>query len=189
MLDIRLGEVADTELGAALLAVAPKVGAFAISFLIVVSAWGTHFRMFRLVRGFDPALIRINLAFLFLVCLMPFTTSVMAEHGDSPWSLIPHGANLGLIFATHALQWRHLRRAGLLDDIVDDRLYAGNAWRLWSLAAMFLVPLPVGFFRPQIIPFLWLVAGGLLMLANIVRRRREGREHPEVSGADGTMNP
>ncbi|QLQ15101.1 MAG: hypothetical protein HZY73_04625 [Micropruina sp.] len=40
MLDIRLGEVADTELGAALLAVAPKVGAFAISFLIVVSAWG-----------------------------------------------------------------------------------------------------------------------------------------------------
>ena len=50
--------------------------------------WVAHHRLFAIVVRYDSRLIWLNLLSLFFIVLMPFTTSLVGEHGDSTcrWS-------------------------------------------------------------------------------------------------------
>jgi uncharacterized membrane protein len=73
--------------GSLLEALADRWAAFAgfgISFAIIGCVWVSHFRLMRLVRHPDGALLFINLGLLMSVVLVPFGTSTMATFVMQP---------------------------------------------------------------------------------------------------------
>jgi uncharacterized membrane protein len=57
------------------------LGAFAYTFVVVAAMWVAHHRVFAFVRGYDTALIWLNLLFLAAIVLLPFPSSWVGEVG------------------------------------------------------------------------------------------------------------
>lgn len=83
VLEIRIPEVtenvSDKVLLQALGNLVPKFIGFIISFMMIGLYWTVHHRMFGIVTSYTPALLRLNLFFLFFIVLMPFS---MGFYGD-----------------------------------------------------------------------------------------------------------
>src|SRR5690349_18803821 len=55
---------------------------FVISFAVIGVFWIAHNQYFRKIHAVDPALRWLNLAWLFLIVLVPFATKVNSQDGD-----------------------------------------------------------------------------------------------------------
>ncbi len=154
VLDIRIPEVPDDALAGALADVVPHLLAYCISFAVIAITWLTHFKRFRLMTGYDAWTIRLNFVLLFFVCLIPFPTSVFAQHPTS-WGTALYGASLAAIFCVQSASWVHARRAGLIAPVVDHRMYARTRDSLGLIAAVFLVSLPMAAVRPGLAWLTW----------------------------------
>jgi uncharacterized membrane protein len=53
---------------------------FLISFFVIGSFWIAHHTIFAFVVGFDRKLLMINLLFLLMIVIMPFTTALMSVY-------------------------------------------------------------------------------------------------------------
>ncbi len=85
VIDLRLpaipSEGGDPAMLQALLAMGPKLFIFAFTFIIVGMSWLGHHRKFSYVQKVDGRLLWINLLYLMALCLVPFASSVLSEHG------------------------------------------------------------------------------------------------------------
>src|SRR5215208_4825219 len=59
----------------------PDVLAYFLSFAVIGRLWLAHHRFFSVLHRFDPWLLRLNLLFISLVALVPFTTQLLSDHG------------------------------------------------------------------------------------------------------------
>jgi uncharacterized membrane protein len=99
VLDIRLPPMPEHATNAqvidALIAIAPKISAYVITFLVVGQFWYAHHLRFRYIRRYDLPLIWLNLLFLMTIGFVPFASAVHSEH--------PVAAALGFYDATMVL--------------------------------------------------------------------------------------
>ena len=72
------------DLGAKLLLQWPSYLAFVISFAFIGVMWINHHRLFTHIRKSDDMLLMLNLALMFSVCIVPFTTALLAAHIGHP---------------------------------------------------------------------------------------------------------
>jgi uncharacterized membrane protein len=87
VIDLRLPPIAtigdgDTALLNALQAMGPRLAVFAFTFIIVGVSWLGHHRKFNYIARVDSRLLWMNLLFLMALCLVPFASSVLSEHGS-----------------------------------------------------------------------------------------------------------
>jgi len=97
--------------------------AFALSFAVIANFWWIHHRFFANLGSLEPGLMRLNLALLGAVALIPFPTSLLGRDPTLRGSVVPYLALLTLVAILHLLL---LTRAN-----------AVNAWRR---------PMPSGLF-------------------------------------------
>jgi uncharacterized membrane protein len=74
----------DGNLGAKLLLQWPSYLAFVTSFAFIGVMWINHHRLFTHIRKSDDMLLVLNLALMFSVCVVPFTTGLLAAHLGHP---------------------------------------------------------------------------------------------------------
>jgi uncharacterized membrane protein len=86
---------------AALVPLAPKFLAYALSFIYVAIYWNNHHHFFQLVPRVTGSLLWANLNLLFWLSLIPFSTGWMGEH---PAASIPT-AIYGVSLLMPALAW------------------------------------------------------------------------------------
>ena len=126
-LDIRLpvpaGDLGDAELLQALIGIAPKYYAYALSFVVIALNWVFHHRRFRAIVGYDATLIWINLAFLLFIAIVPFPTSLIAERGSDPQVVTLYASTVAILGILGAGTWAYAHRAGLLSTTIDRSLY------------------------------------------------------------------
>jgi uncharacterized membrane protein len=114
----------DGDLGAKLLLQWPSYLAFVISFAFIGIMWMNHHRLFTHIRKSDDTLLILNLALMFGVIVIPFTTSVLAAHLGHPGArtavIVYDSSYLG-IAVFFSLLWRYAasRDGHLLDKSVD----------------------------------------------------------------------
>lgn len=87
VIEIKIPEVHDDVTDKALLHslghLAPKFLGFLISFMLIGLYWTIHHRLFGFVINYDRKLILLNLAFLFFIVLMPFSTGFYGEYASA----------------------------------------------------------------------------------------------------------
>jgi uncharacterized membrane protein len=146
--------------------------AFLISFVVIWGHWAGHHRTFRYVTEFDGRLSVLNTLWLFTQVITPYATTVIS--GDDAfqvrfgfYALVQAAASL--LFAAMLL---HLRRAGLFRSGTPMRAFDRGLVRTWSLAAGFLLSIPLSFLTE----YSWVTWIALPVLTgrvvDLIRRRR-----------------
>lgn len=129
VLDLRVPDVLDG--GGALGLVArlgPKFLTYALSFANLGVYWVGHHVQFDSIRRADTRLLWINIVFLLLIGLVPFSTALLGSAPRDPWSVQVYGANLVLAGLALLWSWRYATRGRrLVDaDLGPERIRLGS---------------------------------------------------------------
>jgi uncharacterized membrane protein len=106
----------------------PSFAAFAVSFLTIGIVWVNHHAMLRRLVAADTTILFMNLVLLMTICLLPFTTALMAEYlrasgGQHLAAAVWSGSFLLMALAFFTMQ-RHLMtvKADLLHEHVTPEI-------------------------------------------------------------------
>ncbi len=112
------------DLWAVLVALAPRLLMFGMSFMTLGIFWvGQQTQLNHLERS-DRGLTWIHLAFLAVVCLLPFTTSFLAEFMRYRVALVVYWLNIFLLGSTLYFSWlcaldKKLMKPGLTEQVTS----------------------------------------------------------------------
>lgn len=150
----------ETDLWRALVTLLPTLIMYLMSFLTLGIFWnGQQVQLNHLARG-NRHLTWIHLAFLAAVCMMPFSTSLLARFIAYRIALLVYWFNILILGLALYVSWRYARAAGLLGEtttveiscaierriLIAQSLYAVGALlclfnTYWSIAFIVLVQL------------------------------------------------
>ncbi len=99
-----LGAITNENLWKALLADSTNFFSFTLSFVILGIMWSIHMRQFESIERVDRRATTLNTLRLFLVVLIPFTTSLNAEYGNLLLAQMFYPINLFLLALITYLQ-------------------------------------------------------------------------------------
>ena len=153
------------DVGAALRDRSSDFVAYGISFAVLGSIWLAHHRFYTLVARFDGRLIVLNLVYLALVALVPFSAELLGHYSDTTDGVILYAINLAGISLAFTAQVFYAFRKGLVKEEARDqeRRYVGPA--AFVVSGTFLFSIPVAFIDPSICPIIWV---GLLLFGGRV---------------------
>lgn len=137
------GEIqSNADLWDALVRLWPNFLAFAVSFALLSGMWMIHLRQFRDLSAVDGTLLWLNNARLLFIVLIPFTTSVTAEHSDylAGRMLLPVDFFFAALLGHLSWQWAAARGGHLMKEEAYARRASGRAG---GLAAVICAALAV----------------------------------------------
>jgi uncharacterized membrane protein len=146
--------------------------AFLISFVVIAAHWRLHHRVFRYMRVASVAIIRLNIYWLLLIVITPFTTKTLSvDHLNI--------LRFGLYAVTQALQFTIfaviivliLRTQHVLAGTDVQRLVNG-LWQTVALAIGFAVSIPLYLLIGQWAFAVWAAASPVGNLIRTQWRRR-----------------
>lgn len=106
----------DAHLWGHLLAIERTFNVYLVSFVVLGMYWIAHNLQFHYVKHVDRGMIWINLLFMLLVTLVPFTTNVMIFYEDLVLPIVLYGANQFLLAFSLILNINYLARHPALAD-------------------------------------------------------------------------
>jgi uncharacterized membrane protein len=86
----------DAALLQALALMGPKLVVFAFTFIVLGMSWLGHHRKFSYIDKVDGRLLWMNLFYLMAICLVPFASSMVAEHGNSRFAFALYAGVMAL---------------------------------------------------------------------------------------------
>ena len=125
VLELHIPELeGDERLWPALVKEWPQFAAYLTSFAILGIMWVNHHSMFRQIRRADRGLMFLNLLLLLWAALLPFPTSLFAEHLEDESinanvAAAVYSANLTLAAIAFSAIWWHVLRNHLVDHDMD----------------------------------------------------------------------
>jgi len=148
-----------TNLDEALLELWPRFFSFFISFWFVGTYWVAHHRVFHHVTGYDRRLLFMNLLFLMWIVLLPFSSSLLGEHGDHQIVVIIYASHIALAGLTLQWVWWYASRDEHLMDnsLVEEQERRYNELGL-SVPLVFLVSIGVSFISVSAAELFWFLA-------------------------------
>ena len=169
VVDLRVPEVDHGETSwDVIVGLLPGFLAFVISFCIIAINWIGHHRKFRVIKQYDPGLIRLNFVLLFLVAFTPFPTSLIAEYPGEVASVVLYSAVVGLLSLTQLAMWVYAHRHGLMDQEVDTGVYRYVQRNLIVVPVVFGISILIAIlWDPTMAMYFWFV----LIPANIISAR------------------
>jgi uncharacterized membrane protein len=155
VLNLEVPAVPGDELDDALVDLIPSLIAYLLSFVLVGRFWIIHHRLFETLRAFDSRLMTLNLAFLTLIVLVPFSTELFDKYTHEPIAVAVLGGTLGLAALTHWLAVVYTLRRGLVHD--EHRPATEPFARPMGLGftLLFLLSVPVAFLSPTAASLMW----------------------------------
>ena len=160
----------ENDLWLALGALAPRMVVYLMSFMTLGIFWTGQQTQLNQLSQSDRHLTWIHIAFLALVSVMPFSTSLLAEFIGFRLALLLYWANILLLGLILYVSWRYAAHAGLVEDssheircaierriLIAQSLYAFGALlcvfnTYWSIGFIVLVQLNYAI-APRLRPF------------------------------------
>ncbi len=134
---------------AALFALWPAFASYALSYLFVGVVWINHHHLLRYAESADSAVIWSNLLFLFLVSLIPFSTSYMAEtHMNSFTTCLYAVIFLLITIAFNLFQSAITRQSG--EEAELQAMVRAAKRRNWIALLCYTLAIPAAYLHPAI---------------------------------------
>lgn len=109
----------ESELLAAILALAPRFLTYALSFLTLTIFWFGQQAQHGLIAKTDRRLATLNLCFLAFIALLPFSTDLLADFLEFRIAVLVYWLNLLMLGATLFASWWYADRNGMIAEDVD----------------------------------------------------------------------
>jgi len=156
-----------------LIGLLPQFLAFTISFFVIGNFWSAHHRLFLYIKRYDSMLVRLNLIFLFLVVMMPFPTSVLANFGGTFAGVALYAGIVSAIALVRAWTWRYATdNHRLVDPDLPGDLIRSELQVSLLAAGIFLVSIPIALIHPYLAEFSWIFWRLILFLINSIDKQR-----------------
>lgn len=124
----------------------PKISVYALSFILLGSFWLNH-HIFFLIKKTNTRLVWINILWLMLVVLVPFTTSLIGSYNQYPLSEIIFGINMFLIGILYLINILYAYYGGFMEEKV--RPYAKRMMLSYiALPIIALISMSISFISP-----------------------------------------
>ena len=156
VLNIDVPRVGQDELAGELVDLLPTLGAYVLSFALVGRFWVIHHRLFETLDGFDSALMGLNLVFLALIALVPFSTDLVDRYSSAPEASAVFGAILGLAALTHWAMTRHVLGRGFVGHEHREATKPYGSAISLTFAAVFLLSVPAAYLSTVLAQVLWI---------------------------------
>jgi len=138
----------DEALSQAMIHLAPRFAIYLMSFLTLGIFWvGQQTQLNHLQRS-DRHLTWINLSFLFMISLMPFSTSLMAEFVGSRLAVIVYWFNILLLGSILLTAWCYANQKGLLKEHVTSDIILSVKQRILIAQSLYAVGAALCYFTP-----------------------------------------
>jgi uncharacterized membrane protein len=141
--------------------------AYALSFAVIGRLWLVHHRFFGEVTGFDGRLMGLNLVYLGLVVLIPFSSEVLGDYGDTTAGVILYAANLALTNLVGGLMFLYAARSGLATAEFVEYVRSPLRLRNFAGSVVFGLSIVIALLDPLAAMLLW---GVLFLIPNRERR-------------------
>ncbi len=139
---------------------------FAISFAVTAGFWHTHHRLFQHIDRADGTLATLNITCLLFIVLLPFASRVLIGDGSHPFGVIFYATMIIAVDLSFlALVW-YAGRHGLVRPGVQPAAMRAMAVSMVTVAAVFLVSIPVALINPSAGTYCWL---SLLVIRRLIR--------------------
>ena len=149
--DVRAGE----SLGDALVDLLPSLGAYALAFALVGRFWVIHHNLFEKLHSFDRTLMTLNLIFLALIVLMPFSAQLYDVYTSRPAAAAVLGGTLGLVALVNGAMTAHVLRRGFVHEQRREETEPALTVGL-GLTTVFLLSVPAAFLSVHLAEALWI---------------------------------
>ena len=129
--------------------------AYALSFAVIGRLWLVHHRFFGEITHFDGRLMTLNLAYLAFVVLIPFTSEVLGDHGDTTAGVVIYAANLVALNAVGTAMFFYAGRNGLSREQFRQHLEHPTRMRNLTSGVVFALSIPVALLAPSVAIAMW----------------------------------
>jgi uncharacterized membrane protein len=143
------------DLGDGLVDLLPSLGAYALAFALVGRFWVIHHNLFEKLRGFDRTLMALNLLFLALIVLVPFSAELYDRYTSRPLAAAVLGTTLGLAALVHGAMTAHVLRRGFVHEHHREETEPAVTVG-FGLTTVFLISVPAAFLSVHIAEALWI---------------------------------
>jgi len=171
LIDIKLPAGASiTDLGAILRSLWPNYLAFFISFVVIGLYWTAHVRTFREIVRYDWVLVWLNLLYLLVIVIIPFSTSVLSIHFER-LSVIMYAATIAVAGYANTVLRIYSTKGHRLISSRFGNIYIKRAILMSLIAPIgFTISIGVAFLNPTIAQYFWIA----MVVVHIVYLRRLG---------------
>ncbi|MEO8209228.1 MAG: TMEM175 family protein [bacterium] len=141
----------EQKLAEALLSLWPVAEAYVISFIVLGIFWLRHQVQFKYLKSVNMQILTINIFFLLLTGLVPFSVEMMKRYPDDNLPFMIYDINLLVISILLFLQWYYISRN---DNIIIDNVLPEMRKKLLFLSfvpiIIFTVSLGISFYNTRI---------------------------------------
>jgi len=167
------GDFASERLSAKFADLWPDFLAYVISFSTLGAFWVAHHRIFRWILYVDRPLIWINISFLMIIGLIPFSTTLLTQYLDSQKSIFAFSFNAilaGLLI--YVIYYYVKRNPDLVDKSIQALIEKSSSRRIVATILTYSVAIIFSFIYLQASLFLLL----LVLIPEIIPDKYFGRK-------------
>ena len=123
---------------------------YALSFILLAKFWILHHRQFHFIKAIDQRLLWINILGLMFIALIPFSTSLIAKHGDVQVAALFFECNLLAIGSIFYMHWSYATgKRHLIDPDLSAQTILLNKKRNLVIPTISLVCIGLSFLTPD----------------------------------------
>jgi len=124
----------------------PTLRSYVVTFVALGVYWVGHHLQFRFIQRADRPLLWINILFLMVISLLPFTTALLGRYPDEQLPVLLYGSHLVAIGLVNELHWVYATRGHRLTSAtLDPRVIQLAERRILFAPAMALLAMGLSF--------------------------------------------
>ena len=131
--------------------------AYAISFAVLGRYWLAHHRFFSALERFDGGLMALNLFYLAWIALVPFTSQVLGDYGDTTDAVVLYAINMIFVSGSFYAQLIYSYRKALIRPEARDYERRHNGPINLVVVGVFLASIPVAFLSVTAAEMMWVL--------------------------------
>jgi len=140
---------------------------YAISFLVLGIMWFGHRVMFEYIGRSNRYFIFLGILFYLMVCLVPFSTRILATYILQWYAILIYGTNLSLCNLTLYAQWRYALHHKVLIHTPVPAEVKKEADLLFLISpVVYAVSIAFSFFIPEVSIGIFIITPWLYLLPN-----------------------
>ena len=140
---------------------------YAISFLVLGIMWFGHRMMFEYIGRSNRYFIFLGILFYLMVCLVPFSTRILATYTLQWFAILMYGINLSLCNLTLYAQWQYGRhRKALVHTPVPEEVIKEATLLFLLSPVVYTISIIVSFFMPAVSIGIFIITPLLYLLPN-----------------------
>jgi uncharacterized membrane protein len=181
VLDLVIPAATQKDVGHRLAEQWPTYLAYVVSFATIGNAWLNHSVITEYLERADAILLRLNLALLFFVSVLPFPTHMLAEYlanaGAERIAVTVYGLNLLAISGSTSIVWHWALWQRLVSKDNSEEDVRALTSKLDPSLASYAVAIGTGLWRPSVAVVLYLVIALFMIIPfrAVVREARRRR--------------